>query len=238
MTPLRSGRRLGAAIIAMGAFAAAAAAPASAAPATVTVANDSFGPSAVTINAGEAVTWNFNEASHNAKGDGWSVNDAFGKGTFSHTFDTAGTYSYVCQAHPDMKGTVKVDPAPAAPAPAPTSPAPGTAPAPGQPTAGAAAASPAFTAPLARDTAVPRVAKVRAARSRVKVVLSEDATMVVSIRRAGRQVRRMRVKGTKGANTVALKGALRRGRYAVRVVAIDAAGNESTARASRVRITR
>jgi plastocyanin len=233
MTPLRRGRHLGAAIIAMGAFAAAAS-PASAAPATVTVADDAFGPNAVTINAGESVTWNFNESSHNAKGDGWAVNDKFGTGSFSRTFDTAGTFSYICQAHPDMKGTVKVDPAPASPAPA--APAP-TAPAPGQPTAGAAAASPAF-APVARDTAVPRVAKVRAARSRLRVVLSEDATIIVSVRRAGRQVRRMRVKGTKGANTVALKRALRRGRYAVRVVAIDAAGNESPAKVSRLRVKR
>ena len=234
MTPPRRGRRLGAAIFAMGAFAAAAS-PASAAPATVNVENDAFGPSAVTINAGESVTWNFNESSHNAKGDGWSVNDSFGKGTFSRTFDAAGTYSYVCQAHPDMKGTVKVDPAAAAPAPA--TPAPGPAPAPGAPTADAAAASPAFTAPLARDTAVPRVATVRAARSRLRVVLSEDATMIVSVRHRGRQVRRMRVKGTKGANTVALKR-LRRGRYAVRVVAIDAAGNESPAKVSRLRVKR
>ncbi len=40
--------------------------------------------------------------------------------TFSHTFDTAGTFSYHCNIHPTMTATITVVPAPAASAPAPS----------------------------------------------------------------------------------------------------------------------
>src|SRR5436190_15686420 len=82
---------------------AALAAPAAAAPATVTVANKQFGPSAVSIVAGESVTWKFNESGHDVAGSGWSGNTSFGTGTFTRAFPTAGTFSYVCEAHSGMK---------------------------------------------------------------------------------------------------------------------------------------
>ena len=230
-SPLRG--RLGAALFAM-AVSAVAASPAAAAPATVTVADDAFAPAAVTVNVGESVTWNFNEASHNVKGDGWAGNDSFGKGSYSRTFDAAGTFSYVCEAHPDMKGTVTVT---AATAPTAT-PTAGQAQAGGAPTASAAAPA-AWTEPLASDTLVPRVSSVRAASSRLTVRLSEDATVVLAVRRGGRSVRTVQFKGRRGANRFSLKGrGLRAGRYTVRVVAIDAAGNESRASTARLRITR
>lgn len=236
-SPLR-GRLTGAALFAL-ATSAVFAGPAAAAPATVTVDNDAFAPAAVTVNVGESVTWDFKEASHNAKGDGWSVNNSFGTGSVSKSFDAAGTFSYVCEAHPDMKGTVTVN---AAAAPASTTPSAGQTQTQAQtsssPTA-AAAAPAAWTEPLARDTLVPRISRVRAASSRLTVVLSEDATVVVAIRRGSRQVRRLEVKGRRGTNRLSLNGRkLRAGRYTVRVVAIDAAGNESALRTARLRVAR
>ena len=77
-----------------------------------------FVPSTVTIEAGEAVTWdNTDTAAHTATGgtptDGPSgVFDSsliMAGGSYSHTFDTAGTYVYFCMVHPWMEGTVIVE---------------------------------------------------------------------------------------------------------------------------------
>jgi len=82
-----------------------------------------FVPSTVTIEAGEAVTWdNTDTAAHTATGgtaaDGPSgVFDSsliMAGGSYSHTFDTAGTYVYFCMVHPWMEGTVIVEAAGAA----------------------------------------------------------------------------------------------------------------------------
>ncbi len=224
------------------------ASPAAAAPATVTVDNDRFSPSAVTINAGESVTWNFAESSHNVQGDGWSGNDDFGTGTFAKTFDAPGTYSYVCAAHSDMRGTVTVQPAPAAaPAPAPGQPATG-APA---PTATASTATQAGTQPAAQDLVAPRLAGVRARmtrgakRPRLSLSLTEDATIVIGVRRVMTTARAsaampvIRLRGKRGSNRFALRlRGLRAGRYTLRIIAVDAAGNESRVRKVTLRVPR
>ncbi len=85
--------------------------------------DDCFIPSTVTIEAGGTVTWeNTDNAAHTATGgtptDGPS--GAFDSslmmvdGTFSFTFDSAGTYPYFCMVHPWMQGTVIVEAAGAA----------------------------------------------------------------------------------------------------------------------------
>ena len=82
-----------------------------------------FVPSTVTIEAGEAVIWdNTDTAAHTATGgtatDGPSgVFDSsliMAGGSYSFTFDTAGTYVYFCMVHPWMEGTVIVEAAGAA----------------------------------------------------------------------------------------------------------------------------
>jgi len=82
-----------------------------------------FVPSTVTIEAGDTVTWdNTDTAAHTATGgtptDGPSgVFDSsliMSGGSYSHTFDTAGTYVYFCMVHPWMEGTVIVEAAGAA----------------------------------------------------------------------------------------------------------------------------
>ena len=82
-----------------------------------------FIPSTATIEEGGIVTWeNTDNAAHTATGgsaiDGPSgVFDSsliMAGGSFSNTFDTAGTYDYFCMVHPWMVGTVVVEAAGAA----------------------------------------------------------------------------------------------------------------------------
>ena len=77
----------------------------------VTIKDFDFGPATVTVNVGDTVTWtNQGPTGHSA-----TANDgAFDTGILdagqsaSHTFDTAGTFAYICTPHPFMKGTVVV----------------------------------------------------------------------------------------------------------------------------------
>ena len=78
---------------------------------------DCFIPDPVTIAVGETVTWaNTDTAAHTATGgsaaDGPSgVFDSsliMAGGSYSFTFDTAGTYPYHCMVHPWMQGTIIV----------------------------------------------------------------------------------------------------------------------------------
>jgi predicted secreted protein with PEFG-CTERM motif len=84
-----------------------------------------FVPSTVTIEAGETVTWdNTDTAAHTATSGSTSDSDSVGAvfdsslimagGSYSHTFDTPGTYVYFCMVHPWMEGTVIVEAAGAA----------------------------------------------------------------------------------------------------------------------------
>jgi len=82
-----------------------------AASGSVTIADFSFTPGTITIDQGDTVTWaNSGPSAHSAT----STNGAFDTGILqdggsgSHTFDQAGTYSYVCTPHPFMHGTVLV----------------------------------------------------------------------------------------------------------------------------------
>lgn len=85
-----------------------------AAPAAVNIQNFAFGPASVAVNAGESVTWtNSDSVPHTATSDP-GVSPAFNTGNIapggsaSVTFNTAGTFTYFCQVHPNMKGTVVV----------------------------------------------------------------------------------------------------------------------------------
>jgi plastocyanin len=71
-----------------------------------------FDPTEVTVNAGDTVTWvNDDSVGHDVTGDNFKSGEpgAMQNGdTFEHTFDTAGTFDYVCSVHPGMEGTVTV----------------------------------------------------------------------------------------------------------------------------------
>jgi LPXTG-motif cell wall-anchored protein len=82
-----------------------------AAPGSVTIADFSFGPSAVTVGVGESVTWrNDGPSEHSATAsDGSFDTGLLGRGeSGSATFGEAGTFGYICTPHPFMKGTVRV----------------------------------------------------------------------------------------------------------------------------------
>lgn len=87
---------------------------------SVRIQGFSFDPAALVIKAGTTVTWtNDDAAPHqlvtdpNQAGSGLTVTDSptLGQGqSFSHTFDQAGTWKYVCRIHPSMSGSVTVTP--------------------------------------------------------------------------------------------------------------------------------
>ena len=79
---------------------------------TVEIADLAFAPDELTVAVGSEVTWvNNDTVAHTATSD----DDVFDSGNldegqeFSFTFDEAGTFSYVCEIHPTMTGTIVVE---------------------------------------------------------------------------------------------------------------------------------
>ncbi|MFL5859164.1 MAG: cupredoxin family copper-binding protein [Solirubrobacteraceae bacterium] len=118
----------------------------------VAVADFHFSPAATTIHVGDTVTWTNNgPSSHTAT----ARNGGFDTGVLkkgqsaSHTFTQTGTFTYFCQIHPFMHGTIVVQAATPS-----TTPAAATTPA-----ATTAAATPAVTTaatpPTSTAAAVP-----------------------------------------------------------------------------------
>jgi len=82
-----------------------------AASGSVTIADFAFTPAQITINQGDTVTWTNNGPTpHSAT----APDGSFDTGIFpagqsrSHTFNDAGTFSYICTPHPNMHGTIVV----------------------------------------------------------------------------------------------------------------------------------
>lgn len=84
-----------------------------AAPNSVNIQDFAFAPSTMTVKVGTAVTWvNLDSAPHTVVSDSGSEisSGTLSKGqTYSHTFNTPGTYAYHCGVHTSMKGTVVVE---------------------------------------------------------------------------------------------------------------------------------
>ena len=221
--------------------------PAWAAPASVVVDNHDFAPNAVTVNTGEAVTWDVREGGHNI--DVYSGPETFkstsGKdaaGTqFTHTFTKAGTYQYICDYHSGMKGTVTVQQAPASASPSPSpsgspsprpsgsSPQPTTAPSNAASSAGANPVAPSGSLGTV-DAAAPSVRSLGVNNGRLALQVSEDGRLVVRYVRAGahgHHVYKRIVRAHKGTVRLSLRRWMKAGRYRVHVMAFDAAGNAS-----------
>jgi plastocyanin len=82
-----------------------------AASGAVTIRDFDFAPATVTVSVGDTVTWtNAGPTAHTAT----ASNGSFDTGLLSegqsgsHTFRQAGSFSYYCAPHPNMKGTVVV----------------------------------------------------------------------------------------------------------------------------------
>ncbi len=79
--------------------------------ASVSIANFAFAPAEIVVAPGQRVAWmNADGAPHGIKfGDGASGIDPLLPGTqFARTFESAGTFDYVCSVHPYMTGRVVV----------------------------------------------------------------------------------------------------------------------------------
>lgn len=82
---------------------------------TITVTDMSYQPAEVTIHPGDTVEWVFDDGGlpHDVSGldemEGVLQSDLMTEGTFTFTFDEAGTYTYTCTPHPMMLGTVVVE---------------------------------------------------------------------------------------------------------------------------------
>lgn len=75
-----------------------------------------FLPGSLLIHTGDTIKWtNEDNVGHTVtstyfnSGMIWPKNSADGPSSFSHPFDKSGTYSYFCQIHPYMSGTIYVD---------------------------------------------------------------------------------------------------------------------------------
>jgi len=78
---------------------------------SVTISDFKFTPASITIHVGDTVTWTNNGPSaHTATANDGSFNTGvLQKGhSASQTFTTAGTFTYICQIHPFMHGTIVV----------------------------------------------------------------------------------------------------------------------------------
>jgi LPXTG-motif cell wall-anchored protein len=83
--------------------------PRAAADPGVTIVDFNFRPATITVNAGDTVTWtNSGKAPHDARGGGISTPTLKPGQSASHTFSSAGSFSYICSIHPFMKGKVVV----------------------------------------------------------------------------------------------------------------------------------
>ncbi|MGC7097327.1 cupredoxin domain-containing protein [Amycolatopsis lurida] len=110
-------------------------ASASAASTHVMISGYAYSPATLTVRTGDTVTWsNHDQAPHDvvttsAPASFKSPMLATGQ-SWSHTFAKAGSYSYYCSVHPDMKAKVAAQQAAAPPAQptAPKQPAPATKP--------------------------------------------------------------------------------------------------------------
>jgi plastocyanin len=173
------------------------------AAATVSIVGKSFGPDAVTVAPGDAVTWTWNSGPHNVHViSGPQTFDSGIKdtgGSYTHTLTAAGTYTYQCDVHPSMRGTVVVGSASATTPAGPVD-----------------AAAPALKAVEVSSLAVARFQA------------STPGTLAVRLLRGDRVARRSAAKVVAGANRLPLSvRGLALGRYRVRLQVTTAAGQKS-----------
>ena len=79
--------------------------------ATVMTTNSSFVPASVTIGPGGSVTWQFGAVSHNVNFDGGAITNigTTSNASVSRTFPSVGNFTYHCNLHEGMTGTVVVN---------------------------------------------------------------------------------------------------------------------------------
>ena len=81
------------------------------ATAGVSIGDNFFDPEAITIGLGDTVTWTNGGTApegHTVTGSGFDSGVIEEGAAYSHRFDAAGVFDYVCELHDDMAGTVVV----------------------------------------------------------------------------------------------------------------------------------
>jgi plastocyanin len=202
--------------------------------------NNRWAPPAVTIKAGETVTWSFagTTALHNvvSRGSNWSYRNGDpvrGGPSGSFTFPTPGVFEYVCEVHvTTMVGTVTVTDASGTPPPPPPPPPPSE--------QHWANDQPSPTQLEVVDEQKPRLSRVRVSAvrdgGRVRFRLSERAQVIVRFKLAGVTVKRAARTFRKGAGSLTVRDRRMHGRYKVEVLARDLAGNRSRVRSTRLTV--
>ena len=199
-------------------------------------ANYRFAPAEVAIQPGETVTWTFAGTTdpHNvdAYGGNWtfrSGDPSVGHPDASWTFPTEGTYTYRCDFHSAMTGTVKVGNPPPPPPPPPSE----------QPFANDQSGPTVFEITDDRKPTLSRVRASRIARgARVRFRVSEPGSVTVRVKRGRQTVKSRTVRVARaGAETITVRG-LPAGSYRIEVVARDRADNRSRVKRSRLTVAR
>lgn len=83
----------------------------SASEVTVEISNFDFFPRDLTVEGGSSVTWvNRDTVPHDATDAGrdWATGTLLPRESATVTFDSPGTYEYVCTIHPNMEATLTV----------------------------------------------------------------------------------------------------------------------------------
>jgi plastocyanin len=79
---------------------------------TVRIDGMRFNPQKITVKPGTTVTWvHGSQMPHTISGnaDGMRSGTLYKGQKYTHTFNTTGNYSYVCELHPSMRGSVVVE---------------------------------------------------------------------------------------------------------------------------------
>jgi plastocyanin len=200
--------------------------------ADVTIKNFAFDPATITVNQGDSVTWtwagpdtNHSVTSDPNQADSFdsdpgrtpSAADHIPGSTFAHTFNTSGTFTYLCKVHSFMTGKVVVN-------------GPG-----GEP-------PPDTTAPVLSKVSATGGRKCKkgaknckAKATTVRFTLSEDATVKLAVpKHPAANVTRSFKAGARNIKLSVKK--LPPGKYTVKLTATDAAGNASPAKPVKVKV--
>ena len=73
--------------------------------------DNAYEPAEVTVKRGQAIRWDFlGTQEHDVVAeDGSFVSELVTEGSFTHVFDEAGEFPYLCSIHPEMTGLVTVE---------------------------------------------------------------------------------------------------------------------------------
>lgn len=76
----------------------------------IEISNVQFSPMDATVPVGGTVEWQFDDGGvlHHVEAPGEFDSGITGDGSYTHTFDRPGTYTYTCSIHPYMTGTITV----------------------------------------------------------------------------------------------------------------------------------